>query len=84
MRSVRLLPIVIFAALALLLFKGVGLVTNGGYELTGPVAAVANESGGEPDMPMSPTPSEVVLFVFSLFFFVGLLFFLVFFFLKVQ
>ena len=35
MRSVRLLPVVIFAAVALLLFKGVGLITNGGYVLVG-------------------------------------------------
>jgi len=60
-RSVRLLPIVIFAALALLLFKGVGLVTNGGYVLTGPAAVAANEGGAEPDMPVSPTPSEAVM-----------------------
>jgi flagellar motility protein MotE (MotC chaperone) len=43
-RSIRLLPIVICAALALLLFKGIGLVTNGGYVLTG--AAVAQAAGG--------------------------------------
>ena len=41
MKSVRLLPVVIFAALALLLFKGIGLVTNGGYVLTGPMAVIA-------------------------------------------
>jgi flagellar motility protein MotE (MotC chaperone) len=57
-RSVRLLPIVIFAALALLIFKGVGLVTNGGYVLPGATAVVAEEGGGEPDMPVSPTPPE--------------------------
>jgi hypothetical protein len=34
LRQVRLLPVVIFAALALLIFKGIGLVTNGGYVLT--------------------------------------------------
>lgn len=61
MRSVRLLPIVIFAALALLIFKGVGLVTNGGYVLTGPAAVVAEEGGGEPDMPVTPTPPEAVM-----------------------
>jgi flagellar motility protein MotE (MotC chaperone) len=60
-RSVRLLPIVIFAALALLLFKGIGLVTTGGYVLTGPAAVVANEADSEPDMPVSPTPSEAVM-----------------------
>ncbi len=47
MRSIRLLPVVIFAALALLVFKGIGLVTNGGYVLTGPVAAIAQE-GDDP------------------------------------
>ena len=31
MKSVRLLPVVIFAAAALLLFKGIGLIANGGY-----------------------------------------------------
>lgn len=41
MKSVRLLPVVIFAALALLLFKGIGLITNGEYVLTGPSEAVA-------------------------------------------
>ena len=35
MKSIRLLPVVIFAALALLLFKGIGLVTTGGYVLIG-------------------------------------------------
>jgi flagellar motility protein MotE (MotC chaperone) len=48
LRSIRLIPVVIFAALALLVFKGVGLVTNGGYVL-GTQAAVATgapEGGG--------------------------------------
>jgi len=45
-KSIRLLPVVIFAALALLIFKGIGIVTNGGYVLTGPVAAIA-EGGGD-------------------------------------
>jgi flagellar motility protein MotE (MotC chaperone) len=45
LKSIRLLPVVIFAALALLAFKGIGLVTNGGYVLTGPVAVVAAEGG---------------------------------------
>ena len=30
-KTIRLLPVVIFAALALLLFKGIGLLTTGGY-----------------------------------------------------
>lgn len=60
MRSVRLLPVVIFAALALLLFKGVGLLTNGGYVLTGPNAVLA--AGGTAGAGVSgSTPSEVVL-----------------------
>jgi flagellar motility protein MotE (MotC chaperone) len=42
-KSPRLLPIVIFAALALLFFKSVGLLTNGGYVLTGTNAAIAAE-----------------------------------------
>jgi flagellar motility protein MotE (MotC chaperone) len=55
LRSIRLLPIVIFAALALLVFKGIGLATNGGYVLTGPVAAIAEEGGGEVTSPSTPS-----------------------------
>jgi flagellar motility protein MotE (MotC chaperone) len=40
------LPIVIAATAALLLFKGVGIVTQGGYSLVGTTAAVA--AGGAP------------------------------------
>ncbi|MBK8083838.1 MAG: hypothetical protein IPK28_08380 [Devosia sp.] len=47
MRTVRLLPVVIAATAALLLFKGVGLVTSGGYVLTGTNAAVAAGGGGD-------------------------------------
>ena len=46
MKSVRLLPIVIFSAVALLVFKGVGLVTNGGYVLVGTSTAEAAGGGG--------------------------------------
>lgn len=50
MRSVRLLPVVIFAAAALLVFKGVGLVTNGGYVLIGTsTAEAAGSTGGGGD-----------------------------------
>lgn len=61
MKSVRLLPVVIFAALALLLFKGIGLVANGGYVLTGSNAVLA--AGGEavPPTASGSSPSEVVL-----------------------
>lgn len=45
MKPVRLLPVVICAALALLLFKGIGLITNGGYVLTGTAVARAEEHG---------------------------------------
>ena len=48
MKTPRLLPVVIAAATALLLFKGIGLVTTGGYVLTGVGSAVAaGGSGGE-------------------------------------
>ena len=61
MKSVRLLPVVIFAALALLLFKGIGLVTNGGYVLTGPIAAQAADDGHGEAGEEAGVPSEVVL-----------------------
>jgi flagellar motility protein MotE (MotC chaperone) len=41
------LPVVIFAATALLLFKGIGLVTGGGYVLTGMQPAVAAEAASD-------------------------------------
>ncbi len=47
MKTPRLLPVVIFATLALLVFKGIGLVTNGGYVLTGPAVARASEGSAE-------------------------------------
>ena len=46
MRSVRLLPIVIFATASLLVFKGIGLVTQGGYVLVGTTTAEAAGGGG--------------------------------------
>lgn len=68
MRSIRLLPIVIFAALALLVFKGIGLVTNGGYVLTGTQVAMAQEGGssaagegGGASDNVAPTPHEATL-----------------------
>lgn len=63
MRSIRLLPVVIFAALALLVFKGIGLVTNGGYVLTGTSEAVAagGASEQEDDTPTVEIPSEKTL-----------------------
>ncbi len=67
MKSIRLLPVVIFAALALLLFKGIGLVTNGSYVLGGPAvvqAADGGHEGGEPAVTAdvgSAAPTETVL-----------------------
>lgn len=46
MKTPRLLPVVIAAATALLLFKGIGLVTTGGYVLTGAGSAIAAGGGG--------------------------------------
>jgi flagellar motility protein MotE (MotC chaperone) len=63
LKSARLLPVVIFAALALLLFKGIGLVTNGGYILTGPTAVQAAGEGhaDEAAAEDGAAPEEVVL-----------------------
>ena len=47
-KSVRLLPIVILAAVALLVFKGIGLVTNGGYVLLGTTTVEAAGGGRAP------------------------------------
>lgn len=65
MRSIRLLPVVIFAAVALLLFKGIGLLTSGGYVLVGTSAIEASGGGGggeaavaEGDGPTMSMPSE--------------------------
>lgn len=56
-RTVRLLPVVIFAAAALLLLKGIGLVTNGGYVLsgTGQVQAAGGAGGSVAIADTSPT-----------------------------
>ena len=45
MKSPRLIPVVIAATTALLILKGIGLLTTGGYVLTGTSVAVA-EGGG--------------------------------------
>lgn len=66
MKSLRLLPVVIFAAVALLLFKGIGLLTTGSYVLSGPTTVLAEgaapaepAAGGEaaavPDAVMTDT-----------------------------
>jgi len=45
--KIRLLPVVVMAVAALLVLKTLGLVTNGGYVLTGVTAARAAGGGGE-------------------------------------
>lgn len=49
MKSIRLLPVVVFAAFALLVLKSVGLVTEGGYALLGTDWARAQEQEPAPD-----------------------------------
>jgi flagellar motility protein MotE (MotC chaperone) len=55
-KQIRLLPIVVFAALALLAFKTIGLVTQGGYVLVGTSTAVAAE--GHDAAPASEQPAD--------------------------
>lgn len=67
-RQVRLLPVVIFAGVALLLLKGVGIMTGSGYVLTGPIMvqaaggggheAAAEDSGAGMSMPAEPTMTD--------------------------
>ncbi|MEO5806872.1 hypothetical protein [Devosia sp.] len=57
MKSVRLLPIVIFAIAALLIFKTIGLVTNGGYVL-GPAGVQAAEGGSAAPAASGAAPAE--------------------------
>lgn len=56
-KTVRLLPVVIFAAAALLALKGIGLVTNGGYVLSGAgeVQAASGAGGSVAIADTSPT-----------------------------
>lgn len=54
MTNIRLLPVVILAVAAMLVLKTVGLVTNGGYVLTGVSQAQAAGGGG------SAKPGETV------------------------
>jgi flagellar motility protein MotE (MotC chaperone) len=57
LKQIRLLPVVIFAAMALLLFKGIGIITNGGYVLTGvQIAAAEGDAGAaSSDVPVVDT-----------------------------
>lgn len=69
MKNVRLLPVVIMAVAALLVLKTFGLVTHGGYVLTGPTIARASgggaapaeaapADGGDVTMPSEPTMTD--------------------------
>ncbi len=69
MREVRLLPVVIAATCALLLLKGLGIMSGGGYVLTGPSpveAAGEAEEAAEPEavpettlaLPAEPTMAD--------------------------
>lgn len=51
MKQVRLLPIVIAAGAALLVLKGFGIMTGGGYVLTGPTQVQAAGGGAAPKDP---------------------------------
>jgi len=46
LKAPRLLPVVIAAGAALLLFKGIGILSGDGYVLTGPTSALAAGGGG--------------------------------------
>ena len=61
MKSIRLLPVVIFAAFALLLFKGLGLLTSGGYVLLGTTAIEASGGGGGNEAPAADTGDGITL-----------------------
>ena len=56
MKGIRLIPILLMAATALLLLKAFGLITHGGYVLTGTGAAVAQ---APPRSPVTPDPGMV-------------------------
>lgn len=63
MKSIRLLPIVVFASLALLAFKTIGLVTSGGYVLTGTTEVAAAGGGGGHSAPAegeAASPGETI------------------------
>lgn len=62
MKSFRLLPLVVFATLALLVLKGIGLVTEGGYVLTGVGTAQAQSASAHSksaDTPAAASSAQV-------------------------
>lgn len=55
MKQIRLLPVVIVAASALFVLKGLGIMTHGGYVLVGSgPAAAAGGKAEEPTIPLTP------------------------------
>ena len=56
MKNIRLLPVVVMAIAALLVLKTIGLVTNGGYVLTG--VSVAQAAGGGTPAPAGAEGTE--------------------------
>lgn len=60
MTNIRLLPVVILAITALLVLKTMGLVTNGGYVLTGVGTAQAAGGGGGSGHGASAAPGETL------------------------
>lgn len=67
MKQIRLLPVVIAAALALLALKGLGIMTGGGYVLTGSTAVEAAGGASAPSedgdgsaitLPVEPTITD--------------------------
>lgn len=61
MKNVRLLPVVIMAVAALLVLKTFGLVTHGGYVLTGPTIARASGGGAAPAEPAASDGGDVTM-----------------------
>ncbi len=61
MKSIRLIPIVLMAATALFLLKGIGLLSNGGYVLLGSGQAQAQSSTQTPGQDGASTQSDMAL-----------------------
>lgn len=61
MKNVRLLPVVIMAVSALLVLKTFGLVTHGGYVLTGTTIARASGGGAAPAEPAAGDGGDVTI-----------------------
>ncbi|MEZ5839593.1 MAG: hypothetical protein R3D02_03910 [Hyphomicrobiales bacterium] len=58
MKQIRLIPLVVFAAAALLVLKTIALVGEGGYVLTGTVGARAANDGAATEAPADPAAAD--------------------------